>query len=219
MSFSYKRGVRLAGILYLHRITDNRMAGAPYRNLRMFGDLCGDKAARGVVLVTTMWDKLKNQDTGVIRETDLKSNFWADLIKSQATVDRFENTSESARGIIDRLIVDRKEGVTLLLQEEIVDLERTLKETKAGQALYRDLQLLLYKQRGILRDLANHAKTQGDPQQAAQFNEKYDVIQTEMEQLVGEIKNMHVSIGRKIMLFFAKGPAAVRASYVPFFGI
>ncbi|KAF8891140.1 hypothetical protein CPB84DRAFT_1939392 [Gymnopilus junonius] len=214
---SYKIGVHLAGILYLHRITDNRMAGSPYRNLKMFGDLCGNKAARGVVLVTTMWDKLKTKEIGESREADLKKNFWADLIASQASVDRFENTLESARGIIDRLIVDRKEGVTLLLQEEIVDLERTLKETKAGQALYRDLQLLLCKQRGILRDLARHAKTQNDPQQAAQINEKFDLVQNEMEQLVGEIKNMQISIGRKIFLFFAKGSTAVRAPFVCLF--
>jgi len=57
-NFRYEKDVKLSGILYLHRITDNRMGGAPQRNLRMFGRLCGDEPAKKVVFVTTMWDKI-----------------------------------------------------------------------------------------------------------------------------------------------------------------
>jgi len=46
--------IRVQGIVYLHRITDNRMSGSPNCNLRVMGDLCGDKGAAGVCLVTTM---------------------------------------------------------------------------------------------------------------------------------------------------------------------
>jgi len=42
----YEKRIKLAGIIYLHRITDNRMAGTPHRNLRMFGQLCGDQAVK-----------------------------------------------------------------------------------------------------------------------------------------------------------------------------
>src|ERR1700684_2418323 len=55
--FRYEKKFKLAGIIYLHPITDNQMAGPPYRNLRMFGELCGDQAARKVALVNTMSDK------------------------------------------------------------------------------------------------------------------------------------------------------------------
>jgi len=44
LSQTYKHTVRLAGIIYLHRITDMRMAGSSLRNLTMFKKLCGDEA-------------------------------------------------------------------------------------------------------------------------------------------------------------------------------
>lgn len=39
----YQNNVRLAGILYLHRIGDNRLGGTAMKNLRMFKKLCGDE--------------------------------------------------------------------------------------------------------------------------------------------------------------------------------
>jgi len=205
---AYKLHVTLAGVLYLHRITDNRMAGAPHRNLQMFGSLCGDKAARGVVLVTTMWDKLKSKEVGEAREEDLKTNFWAPMIANDASIRRFENTPESALAIIDNLVAQRREGVVLLLQEELVDLERTLKETKAGQALYQSLQLLLIRQKGVVEALAKQAKEQKDSSQAAEYNEQYREIQNQLEQVVDEINSLHVSFGRKILMFFGKKSTA-----------
>lgn len=71
----------LAGILYFHRITDNRISGTANRNIRMFGKLCGSKAAEKVILVTTMWDQVAKQDEGKQRVAqerleELKSKYW-----------------------------------------------------------------------------------------------------------------------------------------------
>ena len=41
--YRYKRDIKLAGILYFHRISDNRVAGTPLKNIRMFQKLCGKK--------------------------------------------------------------------------------------------------------------------------------------------------------------------------------
>ncbi|KAF9036858.1 hypothetical protein BJ165DRAFT_1506484 [Panaeolus papilionaceus] len=62
LSKTYRKNTLLAGVLYFHRITDNRMSGTANRNIRMFGKLCGSKAAEKVVLVTTMWDLIARQD-------------------------------------------------------------------------------------------------------------------------------------------------------------
>lgn len=42
------------GIIYTHRITDNRMSGSVCKNLDMFSRLCGDGTAERVRLMTTM---------------------------------------------------------------------------------------------------------------------------------------------------------------------
>lgn len=38
---SYRSQIRLTGILYLHRITDNRLGGCAMKNLKMFKKMCG----------------------------------------------------------------------------------------------------------------------------------------------------------------------------------
>lgn len=52
---AYSRNMQLAGIIYLHRITDVRMQGSALRNLRMFKELCGRDELRAVILATTHW--------------------------------------------------------------------------------------------------------------------------------------------------------------------
>ena len=67
----YEKDIKLAGIIYLHRITDNRTGGNPYR---MFEMLCRDQAFEKVVLVTTLWDVVQ-QVIGVRREMKLFENY------------------------------------------------------------------------------------------------------------------------------------------------
>lgn len=73
----YRNKILLSGIIYAHRITDIRMQGSAKKNLLMFRQLCGQDALNKVVLVTTMWDKVSN-DEGVKRETELPDTpeFW-----------------------------------------------------------------------------------------------------------------------------------------------
>lgn len=82
LSSIYSKKVKLAGIIYLHRITDVRMTGSSYKNLRMLEKLCGDGAMSKVVLVTTMWNLLGRPGSdhtvavGEQREAMLKDKFW-----------------------------------------------------------------------------------------------------------------------------------------------
>ncbi|KAJ3559609.1 hypothetical protein NP233_g11224 [Leucocoprinus birnbaumii] len=142
---TYKNDVKLSGLIYLHRIRDNRMAGTPYKNLRMFGKLCGDVAMNRVMLVTTMWQKLRKAEqregVGEDREKELKENFWKTLIDQGSQVERLkEATYDEAWRIVTLLIDKRLEENrpdAVLLQEELVDKGIALNETQAGQELQR----------------------------------------------------------------------------------
>ena len=50
--------VKLTGLIYLHRITDNRLGSAAMRNLRMMGALVGEDNMKNVVLVTNRWEEI-----------------------------------------------------------------------------------------------------------------------------------------------------------------
>ncbi|KAG6852993.1 hypothetical protein H0H87_009008, partial [Tephrocybe sp. NHM501043] len=69
--FYAKTSTRLAGIIYLHDITQKRLP-RPGQYDKVFKLLCGtDNWALKVVLATTMWDEIPIQ-MGEARETDLR---------------------------------------------------------------------------------------------------------------------------------------------------
>ncbi len=110
---SYNNQMKLAGIIYIHRISDNRMTGTPFKDLKMFSQLCGTAAAERVVLATTMWGSIK-QEAGLRREDELKSKYWKDMIDKKAQIARFEASYDSAWAIIGSLCEPlSQEGVLL----------------------------------------------------------------------------------------------------------
>ena len=174
----------------------------------MFGELCGDQAVKKVVLVTTMWDKVQ-QDIGVRREKELIANYWNKMIDYGASTARFKNNIDSAWKFINP-ILEQHAAEALLLQEELVDLNRALNETQAGKTLYSDLQRLLAEQRDTVRSLAAQAREQSNPQLARQLEAELKRIQKDFDKTFGEIKKLKIPFGKTLALFFAKKSRGVR---------
>ncbi|TFK33953.1 hypothetical protein BDQ12DRAFT_690350 [Crucibulum laeve] len=195
---TYKNGVKLAGIVYTHRISDNRMAGTPYRNLRMFGELYGDKAARNVILVTTMWDRVQRH-LGEKRESELKSKYWKVLLDRGSDCYRFDNTQASAWAVIDK-ILESDDTETLLLQEELVELRKRLQETQAGITLYDTLQKALLEQKETIRQLAEQATLQNNPKLAKELEDEYKRIQITFDKTFQELNQLKIPLSRRIVL-------------------
>ena len=101
------------------------MSGISSDNLRIFGGLCGDKFAGNVVLLTTMWDRVKDVPAAESKEASLKERYWNVMIHHGATVERFHlNGSgfESPWLIVDKMIQRHQPRQALLLQEQIVSM-------------------------------------------------------------------------------------------------
>ena len=118
MYFRYKREIKLAGILYFHRITDNRVTGTPLKNLHMFEKLCGKHALGNIILTTTMWDKI-DETTGQEREMELGGQYWESMIKLGSTTARYHNTKESAWEILDKILRGGRDQPAVLLQTPV----------------------------------------------------------------------------------------------------
>ncbi|KAJ8114619.1 hypothetical protein OPT61_g3546 [Boeremia exigua] len=140
LATAYEDKIQLAGIVYLHRILDVRLGGAAMKNLRMFRALCGESSLEAVVLATTRWEKV-DQDEGLDREQQLKTNpqMWQRMIQHGSKVMRQNNDAVSANTILQYLIRRRK-PVTLDIQRELVDNKKDLNETSAGQELHAELE-------------------------------------------------------------------------------
>lgn len=146
----HRRGETLAGVIYLHRISDVRFTGAAVRSFNALLAMCGDQALRNVVIVTNMWGKV-TPEVGDAREEELADSFFKPAIDKGALFRRHDNTAGSAHGIIQDIL--GKKQVTLQIQEEIVDHRKRIEETAAGRELLREIDKQVEKRLRQLREL------------------------------------------------------------------
>ncbi|KAF8983218.1 P-loop containing nucleoside triphosphate hydrolase protein [Cyathus striatus] len=144
---SYTCNMKLAGVIYLHEITQSRMLGTTLKNFKMFRKLCGEDALSSVILGTTKWSKVDNA-TGNDRVQQLKDNYWKGMIQNGSKVFKFDDTTKSAWEMVDHLLrKSRLNGDILQLQQELVDLDKILPDTDAGKELRYSLEEFLKTQK------------------------------------------------------------------------
>ena len=125
----------LHGVIYLHRITDEKVGGRARRVFKAFSTLCGNEALQNVAIVTTMWDRpdvQPNLAKHELRERRLSEDpkFFQPAIEKHAQVFRHYNTKSSADKIISYLL--DKKPIFLRIQKELGD-GYQVEETEAGQ--------------------------------------------------------------------------------------
>ena len=138
---AYQMGIRLSGIVYLHRITDVRMQGSAQRGLDTFKKICGPENYAGIVLATTRWDDISKaseeaqqqarQRYITLCERDL---YWGDMCRGDSIAVKLSPGRYSALKIID-YIIRKERRLTLLLQRQMTE-STPIHETDAGKTLY-----------------------------------------------------------------------------------
>ncbi|KAH8825830.1 P-loop containing nucleoside triphosphate hydrolase protein [Flagelloscypha sp. PMI_526] len=130
LSDSYRSGTKLAGVVYLHRISDFRFGGLAVKNFKIFRHLCGDATLKNVAIVTSMWDKVEKEE-GEAREAELsnKPKFFKSAL------------DQSAMMFLLRHIL-KNHPKLLRIQKEIVDEKKRLSQTDAGVVLNEELEKL-----------------------------------------------------------------------------
>jgi hypothetical protein len=157
---AYIKQVKLTGIVYLHRIFDNRLTGSAMKNLRMFRKLCGDQGLGSVVLATTHWSRV-SADEGASRELELlwSPSMWKTLIEKGAAIRRQDNGKTSALQILEYLVKLHRQTY-LEIQIEMAGGAR-LEETAAGSEVLEEVK-----------------------QQKAKFDEEIKELRDEMEEAI-----------------------------------
>lgn len=185
---TYSKGQKLHGIIYLHRITDNRMAGTAMRNFRFFQHLCGEETLKNCAIVTNMWDQIKSND-GEARETELfsKDIFFKPAVDNGAKRLRHDNTVESAHKIIRQFLENTP--TPLAIQRELVDEKKRVFETVAGETLLGEFAALAKKQQEELDELKREleeAQRERDETSRQEIEEALAKLQAEQKKLAGE---------------------------------
>ena len=146
----YGKSIKLSGLLYFHRISDNRRKpDSPLKYLSMFERLCGKNTLQNVILTTTMWDEV-DLETGEERERELKTGYWRPMLNRSSTTNRFSRTRESALTVIDPLIDTAIIRISDLI---LADMRKKLSSTSQAtrQELLSTLEPLLRQRESLLR--------------------------------------------------------------------
>ncbi|KAJ8521937.1 hypothetical protein ONZ45_g1469 [Pleurotus djamor] len=178
----YEKNATLAGVIYMHRISDFRMGGISTRNFKMFRKLCGEATLRNVVLVSNMWGEV-SPAIGAARERELAEQdvFFKPVLDKGAQFLRHDNTMEGAQAILSSII--NNHPIILKIQRELVDEQMDISETAAGEELGHELNELSKKYRVELKQL------EADMQEAlnAKDEETKQEIERETERLTAEM--------------------------------
>jgi hypothetical protein len=137
LAAAYERKIQLSGIVYLHRITDNRLRGTAYRGLRALKAMCGDQNLRDVVIATTMWDKVAPEyvSQAFARHEELRKRIHRDMGDHGGRMVALTAGSSDAIGVVEQII--RQEArMTLAFQRQLVEEDRPLHETDVGRILF-----------------------------------------------------------------------------------
>ncbi|KAI6017899.1 hypothetical protein EDC04DRAFT_474657 [Pisolithus marmoratus] len=210
LSKTYKQGTLLSGILYFHRISDNRMAGTPLKNLRVFQKLCGSKAMSQVVLVTTMWDEVE-EEVGNERLEELKGNYWRFMIVQGSSTYCYRNTVESSRQLLSQLVEGKRREVRL--QKEIADKNLELRETDAGRELYSRLDQLAEKRAEILARIAAQKHLTGDQATADDLRKQYDSLKAELDQTLQQMEALRLTSMQRATAYVREKSARIRQTF------
>jgi len=99
----YKEGNELTGIVYMHRITDNRISAIAIQNFASFHNMCGEDAMQNVAIVTNLWT-LVRREVGEARERELTSTCYKSAIDQGAKILRNDGAVDSAKRILRDLL-------------------------------------------------------------------------------------------------------------------
>ena len=189
--------MKLAGMVYLHDISLDRITGTAQKNLTMVKKLCGDNALPRVVLATTKWKRIDDENDGVRRENQVKDIFWNRMIRHGSKMTRFGDCQESAQKIVHEILELKRDtdALNLCIQRELVDLKKYLPQTRAGKQLFHNLKGLLVR---LKEDMALLRATHVAHQDST-WKEEHDELEKRIKRVVSEIEQLEVPFVHKIL--------------------
>ncbi|PMD60350.1 uncharacterized protein K444DRAFT_528351, partial [Hyaloscypha bicolor E] len=127
--------VKLAGIIYLQRMTGLGIQSSARRCQNIIEALCGKSALSHLVLATTMFESENPwEEERIVRRWF--QYHWGFSLKSVAAVYRHDDTKKSAWRILN-YILSLQGGMVLEIQREMIDQRKTLDQTFIGQQLLK----------------------------------------------------------------------------------
>ncbi|KAI2620465.1 P-loop containing nucleoside triphosphate hydrolase protein [Hypoxylon sp. NC1633] len=186
LAAAYSRDMRLSGVIYLHPLSDDRVAYRFIENLEIFQKLTGEKNLENVILTTTMWDDVTPK-VGKSREEELRSKFENASTEYGLKYAQHDGSTHSAQQIASRLV--NTQPFYLQLQEEVGKWNMDLKDTAAGKEIIAQLLREKEKQRlefAELQDFILQTSTDENQNDGINFQELHSLTMQGVEDALND---------------------------------
>ena len=193
--FRYEGGGNLTGVIYFHRISDDRWGRSDTRSIGWLKRICGETALRSVVLVTNMWGDV-TPETSDTRERQLATEFVKPVLDKGAQLHRHYDTTESAHQIIGVILNNHQTRTPLQIQRELVDERREFCRTTVGEEINREFGESTKKLEGDIEELQNTLKTVKGGEEQAKLQLEIAELRAMVEKLTNGAKNMNADYKR-----------------------
>jgi len=190
LAIVYENEVNLAGVIYFHRISDERWRRSDTRSFGWLRRICGESTLRNVVLATNMWGNV-DPEIGVTREQELAAEFVKPALDKGAQLRRHHDTTESAHQIIRAILDNRREA--LQVQRELVDENREFDRTTVGEEITREVDEHIRKLEREIGELQNELVTvRGrEKETKSQLEAEIAELRKEVNKLANKSRNMN----------------------------
>ena len=145
---AYKSKRLFSAIIYMNSITASHIADFSTRLNNVFAKIVGPHSFHNIFLVSTQWNRLGSSFKGELQETRLRHIQWKDFIRKGSIALKFSGSRGSALAILRRVAFDKRiialaPGMPFAIQMEMVDKQKPLIATAAGNILANEIEALL----------------------------------------------------------------------------
>lgn len=191
----------LDGLILLHPITANRIGGTERKRTRLLQTILGEDAYKRVIIATTMWDDLKNDDDRFIYRMQGRlenGEVWSEMHSKGATILRHYNNKQSAHDIVRRIIQKSEAengGVELQLQRELIDVKGKVSKTTVGKEVKQHLRNTLRTLNEDLKELDfNKPQSQASdskPKELSEWEENRQEVVQKIEDSQNDLRRLN----------------------------
>ncbi|KAF8055861.1 P-loop containing nucleoside triphosphate hydrolase protein [Lyophyllum atratum] len=103
LALSHAAQMKLAGVIYFHKINDQRMARTMTQNLVLFEALSGKSVSKKTVLTTPRWNGVSREE-GERYEAQMRDNSWKETLAVGSRMFPLQDVEYSARDIVEFIL-------------------------------------------------------------------------------------------------------------------
>ena len=147
-----------------------------------------------------MWDKV-DKEMGEERERELNATYWRSSLDRGCTTSRFLRTRESAFDIIEPLIEAANGRSSVLFQNELVDMRKTLPATSPGLELFSTMEQLVSQREDLLRRIRfEMRRSDGNKMTLEPLQEEHQKLQRNLEVTITEMRKLPLALEQRFLI-------------------